>query len=81
MRKILGEIGTEFLNVLFGNVYTKTGLSLMLLIVGLVFIFAPMSNKIEKPKWFYIIGSLLVFSSILLIIKRYSELNRKQKKL
>lgn len=69
----------EFLNVVFGNVYTKTGLSLMLLIISLIFIFVPMEDETEKPKWFYIVGGMLALISILLIFRRYSELNRKLK--
>jgi drug/metabolite transporter (DMT)-like permease len=78
-KKILIEIGMGFLNVIFGNVYNKTGLSLMLLIVGLIFIFVPMANEEQKPKWFYIVGAILALISIFLIIKRYSELKRKLK--
>jgi hypothetical protein len=68
-----------FLNVIFGNVYNKTGLSLMLLILGLIFIFVPMASEEQRPKWFYIVGVILALISILLIIKRYSELKQKFK--
>ncbi|MFN3755217.1 hypothetical protein [Flavobacterium sp.] len=79
MKKILVEIGMEFLNMIFGNVYTKTGLSLMLLLISSVLIFAPITNEPEKPKWFYIVGAILALISIFLIIKRYFELNQKLK--
>ena len=80
MKKILAEIGMEFLNVIFGNVYNKTALSLMLLIVALTFIFAPMGNEEQKPKWFYIVGGILIVISMFIIIRRYLELNREKKK-
>jgi len=79
MKKILAEIGMEFLNVIFGNVYNKTGLSLMLLIVALICIFAPMGNEEQKPSWFYIVGGILIVISMSLVVRRYLELNRKQK--
>ena len=82
-KKIAIEIGMEFLNLIFGNIYTKIGLSLMLLIIGGVCIFAPIDNEIYKPKWLYIFGGILILSSILLIIKRYLELkniDRKEQK-
>ena len=79
MNKILAEIGMEFLNVIFGNVYNKTGLSLLLLIVALICIFVPMGNEVQKPKWFNIVGGILIVISILLFVRRYLELNRKQK--
>jgi hypothetical protein len=79
MKKILAEIGMEFLNVIFGNVYNKTGLSLMLLIVALICIFAPMGNEEQKSSWFYIVGGILIVISMSLVVRRYLELNRKQK--
>ena len=79
MKKILAEIGMEFLNVIFGNVYNKTGLSLMLLIVALICILAPMGNEEQKPSWFHIVGGILIVISMSLIVKRYLELNRKKK--
>ena len=79
MKKILAEIGMEFLNVIFGNVYNKTGLSLMLLIVALICIFAPMGNEEQKPSWLYIVGGILIVISMSLVVRRYLELNRKQK--
>ena len=82
-KKIATEIGMEFLNLILGNIYTKIGLSLMLLIIGGVCIFAPIENEIYKPKWLYILGGILILSSILLIIKRYLELkniDRKEQK-
>ncbi len=78
-KKIFSEIGLEFLNLIFGNIYTKTGLSLLLFILGLICIFANMENEV-KPKGFYIVGGLLIIISIILIFKRYIELKRKNKK-
>lgn len=78
-KKISVEIGMEFLNVIFGNVYTRTGLSLILFIVSLTLFFAPMGNEIQKPKWFYIVGGLLILISGILIFKRYIELKRHKK--
>jgi len=46
----------------------------------LILIFAQMKNEIEKPKWFYIAGSIFIAISIILLIKRYSELKQKIKK-
>lgn len=80
-KKISKEIGLEFLNLIFGNVYAKTGLSLLLFILGLTCIFANMENEVLKPKGFYIVGGILVLVSIILIFKRYSELKRKIEKL
>ncbi len=77
MKKILIEIGREFLNIIFGNVYNKIGLSLLLFIVGVVLILVPTSNEIQKSKWFIIVGGLLILLSLLLIYTRYLELNRK----
>ncbi|WP_131387731.1 hypothetical protein [Flavobacterium suncheonense] len=77
MKQIFAEIGKEFINVILGNVYSKTGLSLMLLLIGLICIFAPIGNEEQKPKWFYIVGSVLTIISILLIVRRYFELKKK----
>ena len=79
-KKISTEIGLEFLNLVFGNVYTKTGFSLLLFTLGLICIFANMENEV-KPKGFYIVGGLLILISIILISKRYLELKRKNEKL
>lgn len=79
-KKIVIEIGLEFLNLIVGNIYTKTGLSLLLFILGLVCIFANMTNEIQKPKGFYVVGGILVLVSIILIFIRCSELKRKMKK-
>ena len=79
MKKILAEIGMEFLNVIFGNVYNKTGLSLILLIIALICIFTRIGNEEQKPSWFNIVGGILIVISISLVIRRYLELNRKQK--
>lgn len=79
-KKIVIEIGLEFLNLIVGNIYTKTGLSLLFFILGLVCIFANMANEIQKPKGFYIVGGILVLVSIILILIRCSELKQKMKK-
>jgi hypothetical protein len=79
-KKISAEIGLEFLNLIFGNIYSKTGFSLLLFIIGLIFIFANMENEV-KPRGLYLFGGLLILISILLISKRYLELKRKNEKL
>ena len=79
-KKIVTEIGLEFLNLIVGNIYTKTGLSLLLFILGLVCIFANMTNEIQKPEGFYIVGGILVLVSIILIFIRCSEMKQKMKK-
>ena len=77
MKKILFEIGREFLNIIFGNVYNKIGLSLLLSIVSIVLILVPTSNEIHKSKWFIIVGGILILLSLFLIYTRYLELNKK----
>jgi hypothetical protein len=79
-KKIAVEIGMEFLDLIFGNIYTKIGFSLMLLIIGGICILAPIENEIYKSKVFYIVGGILVLSSILLIFKRYLELKNIDRK-
>ena len=79
-KKLSKEIGFEFLGLIFGNVYTKIGLSLILFIVGMICILAKMENEV-KPKGFNIVGGLLILISIILISKRYLELKRKNEKL
>jgi len=79
-KKVSLEIGKEFLNLIFGNIYNKTGFSVLLFILGLICIFAPIKNEIQKPRGFYIVGGLLILSSIILISKRYNELKQNIKK-
>lgn len=79
-KKVSLEIGKEFLNLIFGNIYNKTGLSVLLFIMGLICLFTPIKNEIQKPRGFYIVGGLLILSSIVLISKRYNELKQNIKK-
>ncbi len=73
-KKVLKEIGKEFLNLIFGNVYNRIGLSLLIFLIGSVIIFAPMEDKTQKPKWFFIVGGLFIAISLMLVIKRYLQL-------
>jgi hypothetical protein len=52
----------------------------MLLIIGGICILAPIENEIYKSNVFYIVGGILVLSSILLIFKRYLELKNIDRK-
>lgn len=75
------ELIGEFINLLFGNVWTKVGLSLLLFVLGLVFIMSPLIGQDEKPlnkpSAFYIIGSVFLIISVGLIVKRWTELKKK----
>lgn len=73
---LIMEIGKAFINLIFGNAYTKIGLSLILLIPGIGFIFIPESQKLKHPEILYIIGGLFILVSIMLLLKRYSELKQ-----
>jgi hypothetical protein len=79
-KKVSLEIGKELLNLVFGNIYNKTGFSVLLFILGLICIFSPIKNEPQKPIGFYIVGGLLILSSIILISKRYNELKQNIKK-
>lgn len=70
------EIGKAFANLIFGNAYNKIGLSLILLIPGIGFICIGASQELKYPEILYIIGCLFILASIILILKRYSELKR-----
>jgi putative Mn2+ efflux pump MntP len=75
------ELIGEFINLLFGNVWTKVGLSFLLFVLGLVLIMSPLVGQddkpLNKPSFFYIIGSALIVISVGLIVKRWTELKRK----
>jgi len=71
------EIGKAFVNLFLGNAYNKIGLSLVLLIPGITFISIRISEKLKHPEILYIIGGLFTSASIILILKRYSELKKK----
>lgn len=75
--RITKEIGLEFVNLIFGNVYTKIGISLVFLIIGLVLIFANFENGTQKPQVFYILGFISIIVSLVLVLIRYSELKEK----
>lgn len=76
---LLIEIGKAFVNLIFGNAYNKIGLSLILLIPGIGFLFIAVSQKLKHAEILYIIGGLFILASIILILKRYSELKQKTK--
>ncbi len=73
---LLTEIGKAFINLIFGNAYKRIGLSLILLIPGIGFLFIAESQKLKHAEILYIIGGLFILVSIILISKRYSELKR-----
>jgi hypothetical protein len=78
-KTLLIEIGKGFLNLIFGNAYNRIGLSLILLIPGIGFIFIGISQEVKHPEILYVIGGLFILASIILIVKRYSELKQKTK--
>jgi hypothetical protein len=71
------EIGKAFVNLIFGNAYNRIGLSLVLLIPGIGFIFIGILQEIKHAEILYSIGGLFILASLILILKRYSELKRK----
>ena len=68
------EIGKSFVNMIFGNVYSKIGLSLILLVPGIGFLFMSESQKPKHNLSLLLIGILYILVSIILIFKRYFEL-------
>ena len=70
------EIGKAFINLIFGNAYNKIGLSFILLIPGIGFLFIAESQKLKHAEILYVIGCLFILASIILILKRYLELKR-----
>lgn len=76
-KTLLIEIGKGFANLIFGNAYNRIGLSLILLIPGIGFLFIAESQKLKHPEILYVIGGLFILVSITLILKRYSELKQK----
>ena len=73
---LLIEIGKAFVNLIFGNAYTKIGVSLILLIPGISFIFIAQSQELKRPEILYILGGLFILVSGILVWKRYSELKK-----
>jgi hypothetical protein len=72
------EIAKAFLNLIFGDAHNRIGLSLILLIPGIGFIFIGITKEeIKHPEILYVIGGLFILASITLILKRYSELKQK----
>ncbi len=76
-KMLLIEIGKGFVNLILGNAYNRIGLSLILLIPGIGFLFIAKSQKLKHPEILYVIGGLFILVSITLILKRYSELKQK----
>jgi cytochrome c biogenesis protein CcdA len=77
---LVTEIGKAFINLIFGNAYNKIGLSLILLILGISFIWIGISQELKHPKILYIIGGLFILASIILMLKRYTELKHNTEK-
>ena len=76
-KTLLIEIGKGFTNLIFGNAYNRIGLSLILLIPGIGFLFIAESQKLKYPEILYVIGGLFILVSVILILKRYLELKQK----
>jgi hypothetical protein len=77
---ILKEILKEFVNLIFGNVFNKIGLSLLCFIISLTFFFAKMENDITKPLILKLFGVGFILISLTLILMRYSEIKNKKNK-
>ena len=75
------ELLGDFVNLLFGQVWNKVGLSLLLIVLGLVFILSPIvghdGKPLDTPISHYIIGSTLLVTSVILIVTRWTELKKK----
>lgn len=78
---IIKELLGEFINLLFGNVWNKVGLSILLLIIAIPLILSPVigvdGKPEEKSSSFYVFGGILILSSIYLIVRRWKELKEK----
>jgi hypothetical protein len=79
---IFKELLGEFINLLFGNVWNKVGLSILLLVLAMVCFLSPIvglnNEPIDKPFSFYVVGGLLTLISIYLIARRCKELKEKR---
>lgn len=79
---IFRELLSEFVNVLFGNVWNKVGLSIILFGIALILILSPIigvdGKQEDKPSSWYVFGGILILSSIYLILRRWKELKAKK---
>ncbi|MCS3532230.1 hypothetical protein [Chryseobacterium sp. JUb7] len=78
-KKLLTEFLCGFIGLLGTTVNTRIGLSLYLLIVGGAFLFAPMGGDENKPFIFYILGSVLILVSSLLLFFKIKQLQKENK--
>jgi hypothetical protein len=75
---IFKEIAIEFIGVFLGNLTTKIGANMLLFVIGMVFLFSPISGQKDKPLIFYIIGGILILISIYLFSRRWKEIKNKK---
>lgn len=79
--KFLKKMGSEFLlgivGILGTHIETKIGLGIFLLIPGIAIFFSKEVAHEDNPTASYIIGTLLIFTAILLFFIRYKELRKK----
>ncbi len=78
---IFREFAGEFVDLLFGNVWNKVGLSILLFVIAMACMLSPVvgldGEPIDNPDTFYVVGAVLILISICLIAKRWKELKEK----
>jgi hypothetical protein len=70
------------LQLLYGNIWNRVGLSILLFLLALVGMFSPVVDSngemLAKPCFFYFVGAALVVASVYLIYAHWSEKRRKK---
>jgi uncharacterized membrane protein YjfL (UPF0719 family) len=77
---VIIEILGAIIGIYLGDITTKIGLSFHMIIIGLVFLLAPVSGSTDKPVALFIFGAIcLLIGLILFIVKSLKCGNQKNK--
>jgi hypothetical protein len=70
------ELIVGFIGIFFGSITSKTRVSLLFILFGILFLALPISGITDKPAGLYIFASIFILIGIIILIIRIKEMDK-----